>query len=166
MYKLEDFDFEKLSKKEPNPKTRIRLLGLQHLKEGKTQLAVAAMFKKTSRAVSDWLRRFKHEGINGLIDKHRSGKKPKLPKIQEEEFKKAIEHLRQSKDGGQVLGKDIQKLLKEKFCVNYQIKGVYKLLKRLDLVYITGRSIHPKANLEAQKSFKKNILRNRKKSYS
>lgn len=158
MYKLEDFDFKKLAKREPDPRTRIRLLGLQNLKEKKTQAAVAEMFKKTTRAIGTWLQKFKQKGLEGLVDQHRKGREPRLPKDKEDDFRKAVEELRQSKEGGQVLGKDIQKLLKEKFGVHYQIKGTYKLLKRLEIVYITGRSIHPKANLEAQEKFKKKFL--------
>jgi transposase len=42
-------------------------------------------------------------------------------------------------------------MLKERFGVDYTLSGVYDLLKRLDIVWITVRSKHPKADLEKQK---------------
>ena len=45
--------------------------------------------------------------------------------------------------------------MKEKFDVDCSIDTVYRTLARVSLVWITGRSTHPKANIEAQQAFKK-----------
>jgi len=46
-------------------------------------------------------------------------------------------------------------LMKEKYGINPSLNTVYSTLKRVDLVWITGRSIHPKGDIEAQETFKK-----------
>jgi transposase len=46
-------------------------------------------------------------------------------------------------------------LMKTKYGVDPSLRAVYDRLKRARLVWITGRSIHPKADLEAQETFKK-----------
>ena len=53
------------------------------------------------------------------------------------------------------MGKDIQKHIEEKFSVTYKIRNIYKLMKELNLVWITSRSRHPKQDLAAQDKFKK-----------
>lgn len=57
----------------------------------------------------------------------------------------------------EVVGEDIKQMLQEKFNAGYYVNSVYRLLNRLDIIWITGRSIHPKADKEAQEEFKKNF---------
>ncbi len=47
-------------------------------------------------------------------------------------------------------------LMRTKYGVDPALSTVYNTLKRAGLVWITGRSIHPKADMEAQEAFKKN----------
>ena len=156
-YRLEDYDFEDLGRKEQVPATRVRLLGLQLLKEGKQKKEIGEVLKKDRHTVANWLTIFLQEGIEGLFDKQRSGRTPILPQDKEEEFLKALDELQSSNTGGRATAKDIQKLLKNKFKVKYSVDGVYDLLDRLNIVWITGRSIHPKADKEAQEEFKKKL---------
>ncbi|MCB1109532.1 MAG: winged helix-turn-helix domain-containing protein [Chlamydiia bacterium] len=48
-----------------------------------------------------------------------------------------------------------RQIVHRKYGVNPSLNTVYNALKRADLVWVTGRSIHPKADLEAQETFKK-----------
>lgn len=156
-FKLEDYDFEDLYRKEQNPVTKVRLLGLQLLKEGKAKTEVGKVLKKHRHSVGFWLKRFLSEGLDGLIDKKRSGRNPILPREKEQEFLKGLDDLQSSGNGGRITAVDIQNLLKGKLKSEYSIDGVYDLLDRLNIVWITGRSIHPKANKEAQEEFKKKV---------
>jgi transposase len=47
--------------------------------------------------------------------------------------------------------------MKNKFGIEPSKSTVYGTLKRVDLVWITGRSIHPEADVEAQEAFKKTL---------
>ena len=53
------------------------------------------------------------------------------------------------------MGKDIQKYIQETYDVSYCVRNIYRLMKELDLVWITSRSKHPKQDLVAQEAFKK-----------
>ncbi|WP_051303393.1 winged helix-turn-helix domain-containing protein [Psychromonas aquimarina] len=57
------------------------------------------------------------------------------------------------KQGGRLMGKDIQKT----YGVTYHIRNIYRLMKELGLVWITSRSKHPKQDLDAQEVFKKTL---------
>lgn len=153
--KLREYNFSALAKREKNPRIRVRLLALMHIQNGKSVNAVASLFGVRWRTARAWLDKFLSSGIKGLGDKPRSGRKPHLQANRIEEFKQAIQDLQAKRKGGRIIGKDIQKLLSEQFAAKYDLDSIYKLLKKIDFVWITARSVHPNANQEAQEAFKK-----------
>ena len=56
--------------------------------------------------------------------------------------------------GGRITAKNIKQLLTDKFDGNYSDSGVYSLLDRLNIVWISGRSKHPRSSEEAILTFK------------
>lgn len=154
--KLADTDFFQLAKREPNPRTRIRLLALGHLRSGKPKSEVIAMFQIVFPTLREWLLRFIAEGVEGLKEKRGKGRKRKLSVEQEESFRQQVEDLQKSRDGGRVRGQDVQVLLKEKFCVDHALPSVYHVLQRCGLSWVSARSKHPKSDPVIQEDFKKN----------
>lgn len=154
---LFEHDFISLSKRETHPRTRLRFLVLSHIKEGIGIEKAAKLFRICRTTIYDWLQRLESEGIEGLKEKKGRGAKQKLPPDQHEAFKKAVLELQHNRTGGRIRGEDILRLMQEKFSVTCSIDTVYRTLSRVNLVWITGRSIHPKADLEAQENFKKNL---------
>ena len=73
------------------------------------------------------------------------------------EFSEAVISLQENRNGGRVIGEDIVNLVKEKYDVQYSVSGIYKVLSRMGLSWVSGRSIHPKSNLKAQEAFKKTL---------
>jgi transposase len=159
LHKLEEVKFLDLYKKEANPRVRVRFLAMQHKKEGKNFVEIADILKISRHAVMDWHNWFLEEGVDGLYDEQRSGRRPKLARKDEKKFLDELEKIQNEKGGGRITGDDIRIMLKEKFNAEYITNGVYELLKRLNIVWITGRSIHPKADKEAQEEFKKKSSR-------
>lgn len=154
-----EYDFEKLYKNERNPNTKERLLALQHLKEGKSKIAVGKILKRARRTISEWCKKFIDSGIEGLVNQPRSGRNPNLLKENQKAFLKELDKLQSEKGGGRIVGEDIKQMLQERFNVDYHVNSVYRLLDRLNIVWITGRSIHPKADQEKQEEFKKKLPR-------
>ena len=98
---------------------------------------------------------YKAEGLKGLEDRPGRGAQRCLDLEEEEEFKLDVLKLQKDRVGGRVKGKDVLKLMKKKYGLNPSLATVYNTLKRVKLSWITGRSIHPKADLKAQEAFKK-----------
>jgi transposase len=153
---LEQYDFDKLSKTQGNPRERKRYLAFAHIREGKSFTEAAAAIRIRLRTLMNWVKRFRIQGIEGLMDQPGRGSKPYLSKEDREAFKQSVLELQQKRSGGRVRGSDVLALMKEKYNVEPTLSTVYNTLKRSDLVWITGRSIHPKADVEAQENFKKN----------
>jgi transposase len=161
VYQLSKYDLEEMQKKEKNPETKLRILGLQHFKEGKTKTWIAEACRVNPRTVYSWVKTFEAEGPDSLTRKAGQGSRQELNKEDEARFLEELEKL--GAEPGRIRGKDIQELLKEKFNAEYHLNSVYRLLKKLGIVWITGRSIHPKANPEAQENFKKRISKTNKR---
>jgi transposase len=153
---LEQHDFDKLSKTQGNPRERKRYLAFAHICDGKSFTEAAAAIRIRLRTLMNWIKRFRAQGIEGLMDRPGRGSKPCLPQTDRAAFKQAVLELQKKRSGGRIRGADVLALMKEKYNVEPTLSTVYNTLKRADLVWITGRSIHPKADLETQEDFKKN----------
>lgn len=153
---LRQFDFDKLSKTQGNSREKRRYLAFAHICDGKSFTEAAAAVRIKLRTLMNWVKRFREEGIDGLKEQPGRGSKPYLPEKERAAFKQAVLELQENRAGGRVRGADVLELMKDKYGVEPTLSTVYNTLKRADLVWITGRSIHPKANVGAQEDFKKN----------
>jgi transposase len=137
---IHNFDFVKLSKNESDPKTRVRLLAMAGLQDGMSAVKIAASLKVCSPTISSWLKRFKEEGLQGLYDKPKTGRKSKFPLEKSYALKNEIKEINKNLKGGRLTGKDIQRLLKEKYSINYNLSSVYNLLHNIGMSWVLCRS--------------------------
>lgn len=152
---IQQYDFDKLAKTEGNARERRRFLAFAHIREGRTFTETAIAIRVKLRTLMNWIKQFKNEGIQGLKDKAGRGAKPFLPEEHRQAFRQAVLELQKNRAGGRIRGSDVLELMRTKYGVDPSLRTVYDTLKRAELVWITGRSIHPKADLEAQEAFKK-----------
>ena len=152
---IEHYDFDRMANTEGNARERRRFLAFAHIREGKTFTETAIAIRIQLRTLMNWVKQFKTEGLEGLKDKPGRGAKPFLPAEDREAFRQAVLELQESRKGGRIRGNDVLELMKTKYGIDPSLRTVYDTLKKAELVWITGRSIHPKADLEAQEAFKK-----------
>lgn len=152
---LEQYDFDKLAKTKGTARERRRYVAFAHIQEGKTFTETAIAVRVKLRTLMNWIKHFRTKGLEGLKDQPGRGAKPFLSVEQRSAFRQAVLELQERRKGGRIRGSDILELMKSKYGVEPSLRTVYDTLKRAELVWITGRSIHPKADLEAQEAFKK-----------
>ena len=156
LQQLQKYNFDLLARQELNGQRRMRYVALAHLKDGKNFTEVASALRVTRHAVMRWLKWFASGGVDRLAGVPHDWSTQRLAKAQEEAFRQAVEQLQCSRGGGRVRGEDIRQLLAEQFAVTYSLNGVYDLLKRLDMAWISARSVSPHADPVKQAEFKKN----------
>lgn len=163
---LDQYDFDKLAKSpEFSARERLRFLAIAHIKDGARFVDVAKMIRIDSRSISVWANKFRKKGIDGLRDQYCGGAQLKLPADKYKEFQQAVVELQTNRKGGRIRGEDVRILLKTKYGIQCSLATVYNTLKRAKLVWITGRSQHPKGNEKAQQSFKKTLKRKSSKQF-
>lgn len=148
-------NFHQLSQTEPHARTRLRLIGLTHIQEGKTFSAIGKSLLVDTQTVKNWVNSFRSGGLEGLREKSGRGIKQRLPEEKEQQLFDLVLILQQKRKGGRVGGKDVQDLLRNEFKVDYKLSAIYNLLHKIGLSWITSRSKHPKSDFEAQELFKK-----------
>ena len=154
---LHPYDFDRLAHKQKDGRRRLRLIALAHLKDGKSYTEAAAALHACRHAVMRWVQWFSAVGVARLAGMPHDWSTQRLAKAQEEAFRQAVEQLQRERGGGRVRGEDIRQLLDRQFGVAYSLNGVYDLMKRLGMVWISARAVSPYADPVAQAEFKKNF---------
>ena len=152
--RIQKYDFLSTYKEERNSRIKIKLLSLHHLQNGKTIKEVSELVLYGRKYIRHWLCMFTSFDYEGLIDKKGRGRKPRLEREKEEKFIERIDEIQEEKQGGRITVDDVQSLLAEEFNCCYSRSGIYTLLDRLNIVWISGRSKHPKHSEEAIEAFK------------
>lgn len=148
-------DFPILIRATSDARMRIRLLAVSHFVDGKNRTQIAKFLKVSRTSVNQWVSAYLRDGIEGLIEKQHTGRPPRLTPTQLTQLKQYIIDNAVKPEGGKLQGTDIIEYINEEFGILYSLSGVYKILRKLDLVWITTRSKHPKQSIEKQEDFKK-----------
>ncbi len=102
--------------------------------------SIAKVLNISRRLVNQWIKKYLSCGFNALALKLATDQPSRLSNEQKVQLKEyVIEHAVKAQ-GSRLMGKDIQKYIQETFNVNYQIRNIYRLMKALDIVWITSRS--------------------------
>ena len=143
------------ARREPNARTRLRLLGVANALSGMPAAAAARAVGVGRATLYDWLGRYRAAGIDGLRDRPKSGRPRLLTPEQDAAFRARIEagpdHAR---DGMTAFrGVDMRRILKEEFEVGAGLSSAYQLAHRLGLAWIAPRPRHPRRDPAAQAAF-------------
>jgi transposase len=143
---------------EKNGRVAARLFGLANILDGKNRDDAAKSAGMTRQTLRDWVVRYNANGIDGLYDLRKGHTKRALTPEQEQELEALV--LR-GPDSGRVRWRcvDLRVEIEKRFGVLYHKRTVAKVLRRLGLVRLSVRPIHPKTQPEIQEDFKKSSLK-------
>jgi len=137
-----------------------RMLALALVLEGVTRQQAASTCGMDRQTLRDWVHRYNAEGVEGLKDRPRSGRPPRLDESRQAALKALILKGPDVKRDGCAAWRirDLCGLVEHRFAVGYSETGMLRLLKGLDLSRQKARPVHPEANPKAQERFKKACL--------
>jgi transposase len=134
-----------------------RMLALALVLEGSSREEAARHAGMDRQTLRDWVHRYNAEGLAGLRDRPRSGRRPRLTAAQEAELAAAVEQGPDPERDGVVRWRrvDLRALIEARFAVRLHERTVGKVLRRLGFTRLSVRPRHPKADAAAQEAFKK-----------
>ena len=152
-------ELRRLARQESDGRVACRLLGVANALDGMSREQAARQAGMDRQTLRDWVIRFNAEGVEGLRDRPKSGRRPWLDEGQLATFKALV--LRGAdpeRDGVSTWrAKDLCRLVEQRFGVVYSENGMLRLLHDLDLSWQKARPVHPEADRNAQARFKKNF---------
>ena len=143
-------------KKHRSQKYIYRCLACHYIQSGKSYDEVSLIIGYNRNSIIDWVKKFNNVGIEALLSTRVGrGRKPYISPEKEKALKESVLSLQEERSGGSVTGNDIMKLVSKDYDASYSLSGIYALLSRIGISWVSGRSIHPKTDQAAQESFKK-----------
>ena len=129
-----------MKRKEKDPKASNRLLVCIHRKQGKTIMEIADTLNIPRSTVTDWIKNIGQGGLGKRYDVKNKGAPCKLSKRQLEALERDLE----AGPAAVGLGEDtwtiplVRAHIKKKFRVEYHVRSVWDLVRRLGFVYESG----------------------------
>jgi len=134
-----------------------RLLSLAAVLDGMSRTDAARVGGMDRQTLRDWVHRFNDGGPDGLKDIHAGGREPRLSPDQKKQLAHIVETGPDLATDGVVRWRrvDIQRVIKERFGVEFHERYVGTLLKELGFSRLSGRPQHPKQDEQVIEMFKK-----------
>lgn len=160
----EDFSAEELwglARRSKDVSQSRRLLALAAVREGKDRAEAARIGGMDRQTLRDWVHRFNVDGPEGLFDHWTNGPKPRLSWEQMAEFARIVESGPDRERDGVARWRrvDLQRVIKERFGVDFHERYVGTLLKKLGFSHISARPRHPTQDERVVEAYKKTSKR-------
>jgi len=132
-----------------------RVLMIANMLEGMEHEDAARLAGLSRSAAYEWHNRYEEEGIEGLRDRPRRGRQPRVDEATAMRLKERIVAGADLARDGVVAfrGVDAQRILKEEFAIECSLSSTYRLLHRMQLSWLVPRPRHPAADAMAQAAF-------------
>jgi len=134
-----------------------RLLSLSAVLDGMSRADAARVGGMDRQTLRDWVHRFNEAGPDGLFDHWAAGPPSRLSQEQKAELVAVVETGPDPEVDGVVRWRriDLQRVIKERFGVNYHERHVGTLLKKLGFSHMSARPRHPGQDAGTMEAFKK-----------
>ena len=134
-----------------------RILMIANMLDGMEPEAAARAVGLGRQAAYDWHNRYEEEGIAGLRDRPRPGRRPAVDAETARALTERIEGGAELDHDGVISfrGVDAQRLLEEDHQIKVSLSAVYRLLHAQGLSWLAPRPRHPRSDTAAQDEFRK-----------
>ena len=134
-----------------------RLLSIAAVLDGMSRAEAAKIGGMDRQTLRDWVHRFNAQGPGGLKDNRRAGNPRRLSQAQLAELSEIVETGPDRAVDGVVRWRriDLQRVIGERFGIDYHERSIGKLLKALGFSHVSARPRHPMQDGRTIEAFKK-----------
>lgn len=150
-------DLRRLAKLSKDSSRSRRLLSLAGVLDGMNRTDAARIGGMDRQTLRDWVHRFNQFGPGGLLDRHAGGVEPRLSAERKVELAALAEAGPNRETDGVVRWRrvDLQRVIKERFGIDYHERYVGTILRQLGFSHMSARPRHPGQDVEIIEAFKK-----------
>lgn len=152
-------ELRRLARRSRSNNASRRLLSLAAVLDGMNRSDAARIGGMDRQTLRDWVHRFNKSGPDGLKDAWTSGPASRLSESQKTELAGIVEAGPNREIDGVVRWRrvDLQRVIKERFGIDYCERHVGTILKTLGFSHISARPRHPGQDIEIIEAFKKKL---------
>ena len=152
-------ELRRLAKRSKDNSQSRRLLSLAAVLDGMNRTDAARIGGMDRQTLRDWVHRFNQLGPDGLLDRHAGGVEPRLSAERKAELAALVEAGPDRARDGVVRWRrvDLQRVIKERFDIDFHERYVGTILKQLGFAHMSARPRHPGQNVEIIEAFKKTL---------
>lgn len=152
---FEEINFKSYARSARTAQGRIRCWAMMLLQKGKTIEQAAEAIGRSRQSVHTWIGWLTRQGVERLVGKVQGRGRKAFVQADRDEIIEVFEKLQRERKGGRCTARDFAREIERRWGKQYRRSGVYELLKRVGMSWVSARSIHPKADEQAQETFKK-----------
>ena len=144
-------------------KIGLRLYAVYQVSLGQASRKLEELYNTSFKQILNWVHRFEQEGLEGLKDKAKSGRKPRLNKQHKEEIKVLLQNKKPDEFGYNTStwnGPILKDYIEKNYKISFKKAHIYNILSSLGFTYQKGRAKYPEADEQKQKEFKKDYKKN------
>ncbi len=150
-------ELRRFAQGEPDRHAALRALAIAQVLDGASRAEAARVVGRERQSLRDAVLRYNAEGLAGLRDRPRPGRREKLDKLQQELLRTWVLRGPDPEADGMSSYRllDIAAHILERWAVSYTLSALSRLLRRMGLSWQTTRPAHPKGDAEARELYKK-----------
>jgi len=149
-------EIRQMLRKDEKYKIGVRLYAIYQIANGAASRDLEQIYNVSFKSVCNWVHQFNEKGIEGLKDKPRFGRTPRLNAEQLSQLKETIlneDPQNYNYNTSTWTGPLIIDLVKNKFGVEYKKAQIYNILKSIGLTYQKSKGIYPEADENKRQEF-------------
>jgi transposase len=134
----------------------MRLMALIQIKKGLSSRQLEEFYYKSHARYCVWVNNFNKNGVEGLKNKHRSGRKTLLNDEQRASLSDVLKNNRPDEFGFNSAtwsGPLVREFIKKTYGVEYKKAQIYNILKALGFTFQKAKGRYPEANPAQQEEF-------------
>ena len=147
----------KLAKAESDARVARRILAIANALDGMSREEAAQSAGMDRQTLRDWVIRYNADGIDGLADRPRDGRPPKLDAEEKAELVRIVLAGPDPEVSGlsAFTREDLVRICKQRFTKSLHVTSMGRILRELELTRQKARPSHPEKDPAAQAAFKK-----------
>ena len=169
---LDASELRRFAQGEPDRRAALRALAIAQVLDGASRAEAARVVGRERQSLRDAVLRYVEprgspdnaEGLAGLRDRPRPGRREKLSTARQEELRAWVLQGPDPEMDGMSSYRllDIAAYILERWAVSYTLSALSRLLRRMGLSWQTTRPAHPKGDAEMRELYKKPCRRARR----